>query len=825
MMVLIQGWLLCESETRRAWAMPEVFPDTSLEVGMIGVPKDCGPTNGGSTATHCLADLSNAGTAKEKNKERWFEGLGIKSFLVNEMDLRPREAGKVSRNYQDYLWEGQSNDPKETKYYLGIYADNMVFTLQSNGGRWPDACPDFPSASKCFLEWVSDGTFRIVCPPEACSDNAEAAAGMAELLLQRFLFYKQIVSGLVAGSPQAKIAGVQLSGDMRAALIGRMKDFIMGLDKIIKGYNNDLPDDWKEVPDLPTIIRHGALNFACTHNLGMRTKIEMTSFAEFMVDPNYPAPGYFSATVAGYSHSLMRFSTGKDSSAFYDPFYRFDTQFEIFKIIKKAGFEFMFFSQIHPQDLHYSGVVERMPHPGYEGVTAMTSAQKARAMMFPDGELMLQQFYYALASGASKILFYDWNAFDNNVFDNAIDSRKERQKAMLQILIEAAHAKNFPNFIIRDSAGNPDIQLIRLDKNGIVMEKPDRTAHFTLVKFNKFVGEGRHSLAFLFRHDQGAMPGTDNFAGRTRIYTHPDVVNAKIDLNQSDLFPTAAYPVLYQWKPYAALGGGAILDRARVPVNEGLPTILLALPASTPNKPAQLKKLYHDDSISDTRHMKRLNERIAEVKKNMCAVHTGRASQTCSLIPSADRLNYLDDLNYYAHSNTLRKAYETLRYLDNMRLEQYKRRNPHPYDVAPTFWGRGGLAKVHGSIWIDKQGLDLDSDDVYCSGSLTKGGDPDSWYYLGDMGCPGGGRAAGEKRSSDDFYFLYKPWNFYFRYNLNTPSTTYAVHKTEQISEAPGSWLLKMNWMGHHWCSCDVVEFVDPPPYKNFGTNEADYFQ
>ena len=79
-------------------------------------------------------------------------------------------------------------------------------------------------------------------------------------------------------------------------------------------------------------------------------------------------------------------------------------------ILSRPAKKIHYYPQAHQQEW-YLAALKRMPQREYEGpnLDAMNVREKAWALMYPDGQMIINQFYYGLASGASTIFFYTSN--------------------------------------------------------------------------------------------------------------------------------------------------------------------------------------------------------------------------------------------------------------------------------------------------------------------------------------------------------------------------------------------------------------------------------
>jgi hypothetical protein len=327
------------------------------------------------------------------------------------------------------------------------------------------------------------------------------------------------ISGSLVGGDQA---GAVSSNYSRSK---RFHSLLRAVREMIKVYNDNrgnreplvnIGDPGKDfVVSIPGVF-NTASNLAVQNNV--KAAIDGSSIAASLL----PKANVLSM----YSHVYMRYQDKKS------PWVRLERQAAgANQALSKAGTKIEMTPQAHIQDW-YEALLQRMPQDKYHCdaetcYEAMTPSQKVRAMMAPDAHFTINQFYYAMATGTSDMVFYiptskimtsmdRYKAMDVVPEGSAqywyIDPvgdqycQRERKLGIISLMWEAQNLKNMPKFIFDsrqyvsadDFWNNPPIQFvsslsqtdyraIRIKKEVTEADVPDHISSGTMT----FNSEGR----------------------------------------------------------------------------------------------------------------------------------------------------------------------------------------------------------------------------------------------------------------------------------------------------------------------------------------------
>lgn len=621
------------------------------------------------------------------------------------------------------------------------------------------------------------------------------------------------VSGIFAGDDQQ--SGYRLTPLYNQS--ERFHSLLRGFKEAVRLHNQgDSTDslvnlDWNRdiIVETPTLLKNSKVTIVNA----------VDSFLSGSTSPYNLAPAANTASM--YSHVTMRY----DEEA--DPFERLDCQVGGAVEALSHSAKIFFSPQLHQQDW-YEAVVKRMPQTSYEGVGAMGAIKKAWAYMYPDGQMVTNQFYYALASGASKMVFYNLSeAENNNSYYTSLDddntfpnppftvktsepTNKERHLGLIQLMWEAQNLKNIPKYIINgdDDDFNSNDPPIRFISN--VSSQP----YYRTVQMKKKVTEtcSYHDVLMVFHWDQSSD------TTKTLIYTHPDVIRKTVQLSQVvdsgvvDL--DSRYSEIYKWSNNGLTRVAKVnntFTQLTIKVNEDRPVILICqrFSSGTPyddGSSYDLDSLYKPSSVTNSWKTAMLN--------HMGSINTEDGYASGTLLDNMNAISGFiepgfdangcyretvgsDSVWYYARSNLndgkdncvgdgatsdYAETLEALRFLDYKRRQNFISYLGSDNGGTAYSFDYRDMVPVVGDVFTNP--------DIQCESSDDSSLSANGSSSIGDQGCVNHTRAIG------NFKYLYKKWNYYFRFANSVPASDYCSHSNESYP-----WLESFK----HWCNCADV--------------------
>jgi hypothetical protein len=641
-----------------------------------------------------------------------------------------------------------------------------------------------------------------------------------ELVQAAFDRHHRMSEAIYALQPDGhkRVAGIKAGGDQQAGSefrrAERFHSLLRAFAEGVRLHNRDtsdplslalanLDEDIEVAADIPPLIM--------LNDSGIKKNIECLingDKAEYQHSNLLPTIN----AVGMYSHVAMRSTEMVNLKTPANPFTRLQKQIlGANTIFSRPAKRIHYYPQAHHQDW-YLAALKRMPQLEYEGpnLDAMNVREKAWAFMYPDGQMIINQFYYGLASGASRIFFYTISDNEHSSLDDddevdasdatgiqcpfGVPTRErtgdERDRAIKQLLWEVQNLKNMPRYILERSDFESDEQYTARLPFSIVSSSSQK--EFQTVRIQKKVVDvvpaTYHDILLVFYWDQSDP------IKRTYIYTHPNVIrrNYTFDkaVNHSTLNLDGVYSAIYRWEPHGLtrvakvrnpLKNSYTFALSKIRVSEDRPLILIGVRkdaglAGTPyddGSAYDLVSLYHPYDIVEPLKQAMV-ERIGAVNTdgiangtllgNMKAI-SGFNAPTIKCyktrVESVDTLRYfspellvnnLDDCPSDDCPSDYYEAMASLQYLD------YKRRQAFVGDgKKPAFAAANTEVELVVGDFPELPEISTDC-------SVTRTLNPE----YGENGCQGGTRQLGS------FSFLYKKWNYYTRFREVLPDKAYA---------------------------------------------------